>query len=218
MGSFASYNDCRYSRTIGSRCCRRRSRSNGCNNSNNRFRYDWLDFSMSLFTVIALKGLFLAPGLFVVEAYGLRFIPAAIARREVLGVNGVRQARKATANSSIASRSGARRGTRCWTNSATLRAARIVFIRRRWRVRSAILPRAMPSSCSTRAEAIGVPARKTAIDFLNPDFAALARYCGGIGPDSRDGDVDHHRWLVPRRDDDVGIALSLERSNEVSVV
>ena len=51
-----------------------------------------------------------------------------------------------------------------------------------------------------------VPARKTAIDFLNPDFAALARYCGGIGPDSRDGDVDHHRWLVPRRDDDVGIA------------
>jgi pyruvate dehydrogenase (quinone) len=31
------------------------------------------------------------------------------------------------------------------------------------------------------AEAIGVPAWKKAIDFPNPDFAALARDCGGIG-------------------------------------
>jgi pyruvate dehydrogenase (quinone) len=31
------------------------------------------------------------------------------------------------------------------------------------------------------AEAIGVPAWKKAIDFPNPDFAALARACGGVG-------------------------------------
>lgn len=31
------------------------------------------------------------------------------------------------------------------------------------------------------SEAIGVPAWKKAIDFFNPDFAALARDCGGIG-------------------------------------
>jgi pyruvate dehydrogenase (quinone) len=31
------------------------------------------------------------------------------------------------------------------------------------------------------SEAIGVPAWKKAIDFRNPDFAALARDCGGIG-------------------------------------
>jgi pyruvate dehydrogenase (quinone) len=31
------------------------------------------------------------------------------------------------------------------------------------------------------AEAIGVPAWKKAIDFTNPDFAALARACGGVG-------------------------------------
>lgn len=31
------------------------------------------------------------------------------------------------------------------------------------------------------AEAIGVPAWKSAIDFPNPDYAALARACGGVG-------------------------------------
>jgi pyruvate dehydrogenase (quinone) len=31
------------------------------------------------------------------------------------------------------------------------------------------------------AEAIGVPAWKKAIDFPNPDFAGLARDCGGVG-------------------------------------
>jgi thiamine pyrophosphate-dependent acetolactate synthase large subunit-like protein len=31
------------------------------------------------------------------------------------------------------------------------------------------------------SEAIGVPAWKSAIDFPNPDFAALARDCGGVG-------------------------------------
>jgi pyruvate dehydrogenase (quinone) len=31
------------------------------------------------------------------------------------------------------------------------------------------------------AEAIGVPAWKQAIDFPNPDYAALARACGGVG-------------------------------------
>jgi pyruvate dehydrogenase (quinone) len=31
------------------------------------------------------------------------------------------------------------------------------------------------------AEAIGVPAWKRAIDFPNPDFAALARDCGAVG-------------------------------------
>jgi hypothetical protein len=36
---------------------------------------------MSLFTVIAVQVAFLARGQFAVEPYGLRFIPAAIARR-----------------------------------------------------------------------------------------------------------------------------------------
>jgi pyruvate dehydrogenase (quinone) len=31
------------------------------------------------------------------------------------------------------------------------------------------------------AEAIGVPAWKKAINFTNPDFAALARACGAVG-------------------------------------
>jgi pyruvate dehydrogenase (quinone) len=31
------------------------------------------------------------------------------------------------------------------------------------------------------AEAIGVPAWKKGIDFPNPDYAALARACGGVG-------------------------------------
>jgi len=36
---------------------------------------------MSLFTVIAVQGAFVARGQFAVEPYGLRFIPAAIAPR-----------------------------------------------------------------------------------------------------------------------------------------